>query len=282
MLLTIAVLLAGLAIAPPTAFTDTLYPSSTGLVGRHWLEHRQYFVYNKSSPDLLYMAPPSGPDDHYEGWLKFPLAGMPDTIDVQSATLHFYQYEALYGPHIAGATFDRNPDTTNAYDLYFSPGRRTCDSFAAPDTGWIAMPIFPDTLMDYRRVFGWIAFCVFVKGWSGRGRAYGLTHGELSPWLEVNYDPPGGVEEGPAMPSRTGMHLAPNPTNSRTLACYITTEESPASLAVHDVTGREVWHTRIEGQRTGTVRFPLLPAGVYLVRFKTDVFTATDKLVVEK
>ena len=46
--------------------------------------------------------------------------------------------------------------------------------------------------------------------------------------------------------------------------------------------GRQVWHARIEGSRSGTVRLPLLPSGVYFVRLESDTFTATEKLVVQR
>ena len=84
------------------------------------------------------------------------------------------------------------------------------------------------------------------------------------------------------MTSRTGMHLVPNPTSSRSHVHFTLPTATPADIRIHDISGREVWRTSIEGPRTGTVRLPLLPAGVYLVRLESDTFTATEKLVVQR
>jgi len=169
----------------PDVLIDTLYPSSSGSVGRWWWEVRQYFVYSKSYGNLVYIAPPSGPDDHYMGWIKFPFDNVPDTLEILSATLHFYQYEALRRPRVGGGLLVRDPDITSAYDLYFSPSNPVCDTFPAPDIGWVAMPVYPDVLLA-RRPIGWAAFEVYAMGSGSQGRAYGSQSSE-TPWLEVTW-----------------------------------------------------------------------------------------------
>ncbi len=91
----------------------------------------------------------------------------------------------------------------------------------------------------------------------------------------------GAIGEDLGRTAESRFSVAPNPTTGRSVISYSFPMFAPATVAAHDVTGREVWHTQVS-QHTGAVQLPLLSAGVYLVRLEFDTFTATEKLVVQR
>jgi hypothetical protein len=81
-----------------------------------------------------------------------------------------------------------------------------------------------------------------------------------------------------------GAVISPNPlaVGYATLR-YSLPEAGAATLRIYDVTGRTVLSRSIFASRSGHVGLDLrnLSAGVYLVKFSTESFTATHKLVVQ-
>ncbi len=83
---------------------------------------------------------------------------------------------------------------------------------------------------------------------------------------------------------RVGAVLAPNPmTGGRGVISYGLPKSGPAAVSVIDVTGRTVEHQSFIAARSGIVGLDLrhLATGVYLVRFETDGFESTQKLVLQ-
>ena len=90
---------------------------------------------------------------------------------------------------------------------------------------------------------------------------------------------------GVARAGRLGMTVAPNPLSGGFATMrYVLPKAGPATISVFDVTGRSVVKRDVLASRSGAVSLDArhLAAGIYLVRFDTDDFTATRKLVVQK
>jgi hypothetical protein len=94
-----------------------------------------------------------------------------------------------------------------------------------------------------------------------------------------------GVMGGVVKAGKLGVTLAPNPlTGNVATLRYSLPMAGPATISVFDVTGRSVMERSVLATRTGAVSLDVrsLSAGIYLVRFDTDGYTATQKLVVQK
>jgi hypothetical protein len=93
-----------------------------------------------------------------------------------------------------------------------------------------------------------------------------------------------GVMGGVVKAGRLGMTVAPNPLSGgfATLR-YVLPKAGPATVQVFDVTGRSVQKQNLLATRSGAVSLDArqLSAGIYLVRFEADDFSATKKLVVQ-
>ena len=97
-----------------------------------------------------------------------------------------------------------------------------------------------------------------------------------------------GPERSGVMGRRTqlplGVTVAPNPlTGKRATLRYSLPKAGPAQLSVFDVSGRTVQSVSLVASRTGAVNLDLrsLSAGIYLVKFEADSYSATQKLVVQ-
>ena len=94
-----------------------------------------------------------------------------------------------------------------------------------------------------------------------------------------------GVMGGVVKAGRLGVTLAPNPlTGGFATLRYSLPMAGPAVINVFDVTGRSVVKRTVLATLVGAVSLDVrsLSAGIYLVRFDTDGYTATQKLVVQK
>ncbi|MGQ9708753.1 MAG: T9SS type A sorting domain-containing protein [bacterium] len=83
---------------------------------------------------------------------------------------------------------------------------------------------------------------------------------------------------------RFGFNITPNPlTKGNGILNYNLPRASEAQVTINDIAGRTVTRLRFVANSKG--RYPLdlrrLPNGVYLVRFATEDFTATGKVVVQ-
>jgi aminopeptidase N len=124
---------------------------------------------------------------------------------------------------------------------------------------------------------------------------YTFVDGDVEPnksyryWLEA-VDLSGGAETfGPAevrlptKPVAFALHQnAPNPTRGRTTLAFSLAAAGPASLAVYDLAGREVWRregTFAEGANELEAAFDLAP-GVYVYRLTAGSEAAAKKMVV--
>jgi hypothetical protein len=93
-----------------------------------------------------------------------------------------------------------------------------------------------------------------------------------------------GVMAGPTVTRDLGVTLAPNPLSGGFVTLrYALPSAGPATINVVDVVGRTVDRRTVLASRTGAVNLDLrsLSAGVYLVRFETDGYRTTRKLVVQ-
>jgi hypothetical protein len=82
-----------------------------------------------------------------------------------------------------------------------------------------------------------------------------------------------------------GFSLGPNPLATGALSLrYSLPAAGPASVSVVDVTGRTVSSRNLTLGRAGTVSLDVrdLAAGVYLVKFSSEGFSGSQKLVVER
>jgi hypothetical protein len=94
-----------------------------------------------------------------------------------------------------------------------------------------------------------------------------------------------GVMGGVVKAGRLGVTLVPNPlTGGIATLRYSLPMAGPATINVFDVTGRSVVKRTVTATLVGAVSLDVrsLSAGIYLVRFDTDGYTATQKLVVQK
>ncbi len=83
--------------------------------------------------------------------------------------------------------------------------------------------------------------------------------------------------------NRFGFSVAPNPVvKGYGLLSYSVPQQAPARLTVYDVTGRDVIHLTFVASGTGTRNLDLrsLAAGVYLVKFESAGYNASQKLIV--
>ncbi|NPV14293.1 T9SS type A sorting domain-containing protein [candidate division WOR-3 bacterium] len=83
--------------------------------------------------------------------------------------------------------------------------------------------------------------------------------------------------------NRFGFSVAPNPVvKGYGLLSYSVPQQAPARLTVYDVTGRDVMHLTFVASGTGTRNLDLrsLAAGVYLVKFESAGYNASQKLIV--
>ena len=80
------------------------------------------------------------------------------------------------------------------------------------------------------------------------------------------------------------LRVTPNPLRRLATVRYSLPKAGLATFDVYDATGRGVLSQTITAGRTGTANLDLrrLQAGVYVVKFKTDGFSPTQKLVVER
>ena len=93
-----------------------------------------------------------------------------------------------------------------------------------------------------------------------------------------------GIMGGVVKAGRLGMTIAPNPlSGGYATVRYVLPKAGPATISVFDVTGRSVVKRDVLATRSGAVSLDArhLSAGIYLVRFEADDFTATSKLVVQ-
>lgn len=93
-----------------------------------------------------------------------------------------------------------------------------------------------------------------------------------------------GIADLDAEPGRASVSIAPNPLGKYATVRYSLPKPGPATLDVYDATGQKVLSQTIAAGRTGTANLDLraLQAGVYVVKVKTDGFSTTQKLVVER
>jgi hypothetical protein len=111
-------------------------------------------------------------------------------------------------------------------------------------------------------------------------------YGGYSSILIVKYDSTmqnnGIVEFAPAVPSRPGMRLAPNPARNWTSITQSLSDAAPAIVSLLGVDGRMVRTQRFDGQTDAPSRLDLtgLPSGVYIVRLDAAGRHATQRLVV--
>jgi hypothetical protein len=83
---------------------------------------------------------------------------------------------------------------------------------------------------------------------------------------------------------KPGIDIAPNPlAHGRATLRYVLPRAGPVMVNVFDVSGRSVSSHVLVAGRSGTVGLDLreLSAGIYLVRFDTEGFSTTRKLVVQ-
>jgi len=83
--------------------------------------------------------------------------------------------------------------------------------------------------------------------------------------------------------NRFGFSVAPNPVvKGYGLLSYSVPQQATARLTVYDVTGRDVMHLSFVASGTGTRNLDLrsLAAGVYLVKFESAGYNASQKLIV--
>ena len=84
---------------------------------------------------------------------------------------------------------------------------------------------------------------------------------------------------------RLGMTIAPNPlAGGFATVRFSLPKAGPATVSVFDAIGRRVHQRQLLARRNGAVTVDMrhMSAGVYLVRFEADDFTATRKLVVQQ
>ncbi len=92
-----------------------------------------------------------------------------------------------------------------------------------------------------------------------------------------------GVTAEKVAAGRFGFTLTPNPVvRGYGLLSYSVPQKSEAQVKVYDVTGRDVMHLSFVASGTGTRSLDLrqLAAGVYLVRFESAGYSASQKLIV--
>ncbi len=95
--------------------------------------------------------------------------------------------------------------------------------------------------------------------------------------------PRSGVTAEKVAAGRFGFTLTPNPVvRGYGLLSYSVPQKSEAQVKVYDVTGRDVMHLSFVASGTGTRSLDLrqLAAGVYLVRFESAGYSASQKLIV--
>ena len=216
----------------------------------------------------------------WHGWLRFDLSGFPDSTRFDEARLLFNQYYDTLGPGCRLTGFASTD--TGAEEFYHLVDTSTSVSAdVTPIRGWNSLELNAAglALLDSCLAGNHVYLGIRHAGGFSSGDIRGLDEPDsLWPRLALTWHT--GVS-GPGQRRTPARSLAVRPNPARGPARLLLPEPTSGTLAVLDVTGRQVWRTRIEGQRTGTVQLPLLPAGVYLVRLETDTLTATEKLVVQ-
>jgi hypothetical protein len=93
-----------------------------------------------------------------------------------------------------------------------------------------------------------------------------------------------GIEGERAAVASASVAIAPNPTASVVAVRYSLPKAGLVTLDVYDASGRGVLSQTIAAERAGTATFDLrkLQAGVYVVKVRTDGYSTTQKLVVQR
>ena len=269
--------------APGSDSPDSLLPSEGGTV-RRWHVNGPPYEY-AIWPDWVEYGfsystfPPAG--SWWHGWLRFDLSGFPDSARFDEARLLFNQYNDSMSPACRLTGFVSPGSDTEAFYHLVDTCMAVSDS-VNPVRGWNSLELNAAglALLDSCLAGDRVYLGIRHEGGSSFGEIKGLDQPDsLWPRLALTWHT--GVSEPgqPRTPART-LAIWPNP--ARTRAHVVLPEPVSGTLAVLDISGREVWTKCLAGERSGTLQLPALPAGVYLVRLQSSAFTATKKLVVQR
>ena len=172
---------------------------------------------------------------------------------------------------IPSAIVENKSDAEKTLPVRFWIGDRyQCDTSVTLPAGWADTVSFRSWTANDLGEF-WVRCSTMLDG---DGRPSNDCKSAL-----VRVSAGGGVAETPDGRTRLQLALTPNPARGQ--ARVHLGFSCTGTLAVHDVTGREVWSVRVK-RGTTMLTLPLLRAGVYLVRLESDRLSTTEKLVIQE
>jgi len=195
---------------------------------------------------------------------------------------HFYTYSISAGPDVNWASWTfQLPDSSASWMLeaYIPPGGTATVDYRVHSQGFVDTVTVDQSLHPLEWVSLGGPFC----GQQGLRVTLGDCTGQTGERIVVDavrFLPPTGIGQGPdTVPAEEGLSiLSGNP--SPVFLLSLPSAFQGGELAVYDLSGREVWRRRLDGESVGDhVRWPEgggMPDGVYtaVLRSGMDVFTS--------
>jgi len=217
--------------------------------------------------------------------LLFDLAALPDTADILTAELGFFQHsdDTAGTPPYELRGFDytgQEPEslfTAVESGALVAPGREA-------HYGWNRVPLteYGVEWVQSHLAGNSLRAAIEEDAWGELGYAYGSTDPEtLRPYLLLSYLPTAVEESSTPDAPRAMLEVTPNPCRSVATVRFADSSfiVHRSSLSIYDASGRMVFSQPVR-HSPFVIRTSSFPAGVYLARYTSGGRVSTARLTV--